>query len=202
MSWFYERFTRQSEKNGLIDCRRVFGTWTVWVDGYSQTGDFNTRMFVDALKRLPANSSVKRALVLGLGGGCAIELLHDRFPGVDVTAIEWDPMMVEIAERIHLFSPSHAPHILVGDALEVLPTLTQPFDLIVFDLYTGQDISPLVFLAPFLFALKHVSHSKTLLLMNAFRSKELFPLLDDKFERLEQWRFEYNLLGLYRSSKS
>lgn len=198
MSWFYERWTKVSEKNGQIICQRWLGRWDVRVDGYSQSGPYSIQMFKGALRRILGRVMVKRALILGLGGGGIVELLQKKFPGVQITIIEWDPCMIEIADRMKMFSPSHRPHIILGDATKVISLLNETFDFILVDLFKGPDLAPAIFLPFFQTALKKVCHAETILLINAFRSEELLSLLNQNFVERNRWRFKYNYLGIYQ----
>ncbi len=201
MSWFYERFTKKSEKNGEIVCRRILGRWNVVVDGYSQSGDYSFAMHKKAIKKFPKNTVVKKALILGLGGGSIVELLHRKFKDVEVSVIEWDPVMIEISKQINMYKPEYEPRFLLGDASIILPTLHEQFDFIYVDLFRGPDLAPATLTSKFSYLLKAVSHYQTLLLINALSSQELLSIIGQTFSPVSQWRFHCNLLGLFLADK-
>jgi GNAT superfamily N-acetyltransferase/precorrin-6B methylase 2 len=198
MSWLHERHLFRSDKNGVIVAKRFFGTWEITVDGYDQSSSYIKKMWQEALARLPEYARAKRVLLLGLGAGSIIDDLHRRFPNCQVTVIEWDPEMITLAKRLHLFKPEHAPQVLVGDALEMLPTLDQTFDLIVFDLYRGERPEPRLAEADFQKQLQsHLKHSG-FLLANVFKTPTLLEATDRFFSREQTWHFRFNTLALYR----
>jgi spermidine synthase/ubiquinone/menaquinone biosynthesis C-methylase UbiE len=59
-----------------------------------------------------------RTLVLGLGGGCLAQYLHDNVPGMDVTACELDPTIVTVAEQYFGFRQDERMRVVVNDALK------------------------------------------------------------------------------------
>lgn len=198
MSWLYETFRQPSEKNGLIVGRRSFGVWSVTVDGYDQSTPYIRTMWRRALKRVPRHPVVRQVLLLGLGAGSIVRDLHRRFPGCRVTAIEWDPEMVALSRRLQAYPPTEAPEVLVGDALEIVPKLGRTFDLIVFDLYRGQNPEPRIAGAAFQQALRDHLAPHGSLLMNVFKTRSLFDATDAFFSRHRTWQYQFNHLALYR----
>ena len=76
----------------------------------------------------------KKGLLLGLGEGILVSVLTQMFPGIDLTAIEIDPIRERIArDQFHLDSLP-ALQIIFGDATETVETLEESYDLIHVDL--------------------------------------------------------------------
>jgi predicted O-methyltransferase YrrM len=73
----------------------------------------------------------RRALLLGLGGGAMARFLAAHLPGCDVTAVEHDAAMIEIARR---FFYIRGP-VVERDALAFLAETDERFDVILVDLY-------------------------------------------------------------------
>ncbi|RLN26968.1 hypothetical protein BBJ28_00010980 [Nothophytophthora sp. Chile5] len=69
-----------------------------------------------------------RTLVLGLGGGCLAQYLHDNVPGMDVTACELDPSIVTVAEQFFGFRQDERMRVVVADALEYVAQQSQEVD--------------------------------------------------------------------------
>ncbi|RQM14888.1 hypothetical protein DD237_003055 [Peronospora effusa] len=63
-------------------------------------------------------NALHRTLVLGLGGGCLAQYLHDNIPGMDVTACELDPTIVTVAEQYFGFCQDQRMRVVVADALK------------------------------------------------------------------------------------
>ncbi|CAI5717999.1 unnamed protein product [Hyaloperonospora brassicae] len=61
-----------------------------------------------------------RTLVLGLGGGCLAQYLHDNIAGMDVTVCEIDPVIVTVAEQYFGFHQDERMRVVVADALEYI----------------------------------------------------------------------------------
>uniref|UniRef100_M4BQG5 Methyltransferase type 11 domain-containing protein n=1 Tax=Hyaloperonospora arabidopsidis (strain Emoy2) TaxID=559515 RepID=M4BQG5_HYAAE len=65
-------------------------------------------------------ASLHRTLVLGLGGGCLAQYLHDNVSGMDVTVCEIDPSIVTVAEQYFGFHLDERMRMVVADALEYI----------------------------------------------------------------------------------
>lgn len=198
MSWLLDAFELPSEKNGTIFARRRFGIWGMLVNGYDQSTGYIRTMWRKALARIPDYARAKRILVLGLGAGSMIDALHARFPGCHVTAIEWDPEMLILAKRMRLYKPGHAPQVLIGDAYEILPTLRQTYDLVIFDLYRGHEPEPRLAEPAFQQAVQRLVKHSGFFLVNVFETPALLEKTDAFFTRIDTWRYRFNTLALYR----
>jgi len=78
---------------------------------------------------------LRRALVLGVGGGTVIRQLRQWFPGLQVTGIELDPIHLYIARRFFQLADPMV-NLIEADAIAWLKSYTgEPFDLIVDDLF-------------------------------------------------------------------
>ncbi|ETK78092.1 hypothetical protein L915_15828 [Phytophthora nicotianae] len=87
--------------------------------------------------------SLHRTLVLGLGGGCLAQYLHDNVPGMDVTACELDPTIVTVAEQYFGFKQDDRMRVVVADALKYVAEQSSAaekptFDSIVVDVDAKQ----------------------------------------------------------------
>lgn len=87
------------------------------------------------LDSIPFNN-FNRALVLGMGGGSVIESLRNRyfFDG-HVTAIELDPVIIEIAEKKFDIKNNHRKTILCKDAYHFVAESDDEFDIAVVDIF-------------------------------------------------------------------
>jgi len=188
-----------SEKNGLIVVDG--GAWLhkiVSVDGYQQSGPHFAEIWHRSLFSVPESHPVKQVLVLGLGGGSCLSVIRRRFPHAHVTAVEWDPAMVEIAKSLKIFRGKHVPEIIVGDACEVVPKLNQRFDLILVDLFRGGTTEPRLASDDMIAALSRVLEPDGYLLLNVFRSVSLVPAFERHFSRHGTFQFKNDLILLFR----
>jgi spermidine synthase len=195
MSWLYERHILHSEKNGEITCIRSFGRWSVLVRGYTESAPYMVRLWNHFLKKIPG--TVQSVLILGFGAGGNVKQLHKCFPRAAITAIEWDPVMVEIAERVHVYPSKWRPQILIGDASRILPTMTETFDLILFDLYIGNEIMGIRD-PQFSRELARLLSPNGWLLVNASTAPEVFKIVQTEFALQESWIYRYNHLAIFR----
>ncbi|MGV3636701.1 MAG: fused MFS/spermidine synthase [Flavobacteriales bacterium] len=84
----------------------------------------------------------KEVLLLGLGGGSVPAILRDeRGITARITAIELDPMMVQVA-RDHFALERHQDlHVILGDATIQVHAIRQRFDLVLVDLFDDLDLA-------------------------------------------------------------
>ncbi len=191
-------FSISSARNGRIDVRPAADGWQVYVGGYDQSTDYCSDMWRQALRFVPARARVKRVLMLGLGAGVALPHVFARFPESRVTVVEWDPAMVEVAERAGYVSTERLPDVLVGDAADIVPSLGETFDLILVDLFRGDRAAPILEQSAFVRALAARLRPHGFLLLNYFKSRRARRAFDAVLGRYAEWRFAYNGLAAYR----
>ncbi|MBV7270678.1 spermidine synthase [Winogradskyella luteola] len=81
-------------------------------------------------------SQIDTVLILGMGGGSVIETLRQDFNySKSITAVEIDPIIIEIANTEFGISENENLKIHCADALEFVKYTTKKFDLIIVDLY-------------------------------------------------------------------
>lgn len=101
-------------------------------------------------------------LILGMGGGTLLHLLSQEFPGIQMTAVEYDPEMVKIAEEYFSVKDIPNTHVIVGDALKVLASPDSynipyySFDSIFVDIHIGDKYPELGETGTFISGLKKV----------------------------------------------
>jgi predicted O-methyltransferase YrrM len=197
MSWFSEQREIPSSENGRIVCRRLFGRWEVFVGTAHESSAYTDAMWQDALRRIPRYAKVKNVLLLGLARGGLLAPLHAKFPDCRVTAVEWDPAMVEVFRTI---GPKlkHPPEIIVGDATQVVRDLPSQFDLIIVDLFTGPEVGSPVKNPAFFADLQRLLAPNGLVLANFYRQGELAGNFAPALESLSSWTWKFNALALAR----
>lgn len=145
-----------SPLNGEIKVIESFGKRKILVNNAEQSGGTITGMWDRALKiknylprrqtgKLPARNAMQsvaggqitNCLILGLGGGTVINLLNKYYPEADITAIEIDPVMIDIYKK-YFEHNSPGVNIIQADAFSWIKKSKMKFDLIIFDLYLGK----------------------------------------------------------------
>lgn len=190
--------TVPSEKNREITVRKVTGAPKVIVAGYEQSGAYATSLWKQALLRVPTDATIKQVLVLGLGGGSCLRDIRRRFKHAHVTVIEWDPAMVEIAKSLGALRSKQPPEIIVGDAVEIVPKLNRKFDLILIDLFSGGETEPRLASDEMIAGLANALEYDGYLILNLFKSLALLPAFEKRLSRHASWRFQYNVVALFR----
>lgn len=87
---------------------------------------------------LVPEEKVGSALILGLGGGTAAQLLRRRNPEVAIVAYEIDPEVVRVARSYFALDPQ--TEVRVDDLRQALTT-PERYDLVVVDAYTGHQFA-------------------------------------------------------------
>jgi len=134
-----------SPLNGEISVREdLFGKRELMIGGVAQSGAPEKKLW-SQLFRGPSSFKVQNCLILGLGGGTAAKLLSAKFPQAKITGIEIDPKVIELGKKY--FGLGEIPNlkIMVGDAINLIQSTehrVQSFDLVIVDLYIGQDFPP------------------------------------------------------------
>lgn len=96
-----------------------------------------------ALVGLALTRQVKRALLIGLGGGSFSTLLRRAIPGASVDAVEINPVVVEAAKRLFGLSPGPRLRVhTVDGAAFVRRAPAGSYDLIFLDAYGEADDPP------------------------------------------------------------
>lgn len=96
----------------------------------------------------------KRMLMLGMGAGSIGTYFQQRYPESELTIVDIEPMMFDMAEDYFFFKPNEHTHYIVSDAYEFLKEYENSFDLILCDIF-GMKSMPEVMLSPtFYHALK------------------------------------------------
>jgi len=109
---------------------------------------------------LPKNAKI---LLMGLGGGSIAKRLIEK--GFEVDVCELDQRIVLVAKNY--FYLSDAAHITVDDARHYIRTCTKKYDLIVFDMFKGEDPPNHVFTAESLEETKKLMNPGGMLFVNS-----------------------------------
>jgi spermidine synthase len=86
------------------------------------------------------NPNIRRAALIGLGGGSVGRYLADRLPGLTVDYVDVDPAVPEIARRFFRFREGPRMRVTVADGRRFLQSSSERWDLIYCDAYIGQSV--------------------------------------------------------------
>ncbi len=134
----------RSPINGeIIVSEDLFGRREMVIGRVAQSGGLAGRLWKSAIKDFFDTKYKKQnTLILGLGCGSVAKIMAAKFPKSQITGIEIDPMVLEMGKKY--FGLGEIPNlkIMVGDAINLVQSTkcrAQSFDLIIVDLYLGQE---------------------------------------------------------------
>ena len=187
-----------SHQNGRIVIKRGWWRPEIEVDGYVQSGTYMKLLWRSALKQLEKDFQAPNILMLGLGAGSAIREVHSRFPKSQVTALEWDEAMIDLARRSRLYPAKLSPKIIIGDAIVTLQQLNKQYDLVLIDLFKGNIPEPRLGSAETIAALIKATSPSGRILLNAFEDLRLIESIARHLDYVQYWKFRINHLAMYR----
>lgn len=126
-----------SPYNKKIEVREINGRNVLLVNGIEQTGGYTDKLWKIGLRGIHP----KKVLVLGVGGGTVFRM----FPESKITGVDIDTEILHIAKKYFgLLSAT-----LIHKDARVFDT-DKKFDLVIVDLYIGNDVPGFVTQKPFL----------------------------------------------------
>jgi Spermidine synthase len=123
-----------------------YGRRHLLVDGEPQSSNHylsNWKRLLRArpLRQLPTQS---RVLVLGLGAGQLAWVIQNRYPGWYMTFVEIDEVVIRVAKDFFDIIPTKQISIVHADAKHFVHDSRTHYDLIIVDLYSGDEVPPFV----------------------------------------------------------
>ena len=127
--------TIMSKYSGLLEI--------TWYNGKKHLNSKNANYSYGSLQRILKFGlekinllKVNSIAVLGMGGGSVIETLRDGFNYIkQIDAVEFDPVIIDIAHKEFGVSESENLNIYCMDAFVYMQSTTKTYDLIIVDLY-------------------------------------------------------------------
>jgi spermidine synthase len=199
-----------SPQNGKITVVRslVFGKY-LQVGGLTQSGGIIKTIWTTSLKAVRRkNRGIKSCLILGLGGGSIVEVLRKLWPDVRITAVDIDPVMVELGKK-HLELTEKLAKIEIADAYEFTQKTaknSKKFDLVCVDLYIGDEFPAKFESGEFLRVVKKILTKGGIVVFNRLyygnkrpRSVKFWVLLEKFFANVEVVYPEANVMFICAS---
>lgn len=124
--------------------------------------------------------NVNSILLLGLGGGSVIEtLLSDFKYSKHISAVDIDPVIIDIAVREFNLKENETLKLICDDAGNFMRCNTQLFDLIIIDLFIDIKVPQSFLKLPFWETVVNASGTNGTILFNASLEKTRSTALDD-----------------------
>lgn len=137
---------KNSPFNGRIQIIKVFDKPRLMIGGMIQSGGMVKKIWEKAIDKIvDENIEVKKALIIGLGcGNCAFEI-QKVFPKATMHGVEIDKHVIDMAECYFDLTKVKNLKISIVDGIEfvnkrVKSKLKEKFDLIIVDVYLGQEM--------------------------------------------------------------
>lgn len=128
-------------------------------------------------------------LILGMGGGSIVSLLRNKYSiATPITAVEKDPVVIELAAKYFDIAQYKDLSIVQADAYDFVCTSADSYDLVIIDLFVDA-IVPEIFASPeFLTHLRRVTSDTSCIIYNKMTEhpahKQEFDSLSEEFGRL------------------
>ncbi len=84
--------------------------------------------------------ALHRVLVIGNAGGTTARALAAEYPGIEIDAVELDPVVTHLARQYMGLDAIPNLHVITADGREYLETTSQRYDLVVVDAYRTEYI--------------------------------------------------------------
>lgn len=132
-----------------------------------------------------SKKTVRKCLVLGIGGGDVVAMLRFYYPSVSIIGVDIDPFIVQLAQKYFHIKRSYFLKLVIADAVSFVKEYKQKdlFDLIVVDLFIGAVNPQNSRSREFLHNIKKLTNSSGSVLFNS-HYLENDPLEFEEFRKL------------------
>lgn len=136
----------ESQYNGTITVVRMLGWGTILrAANLTQSGGILYDIWKKSLKNVHGKiATLDEALIIGLGGGSLVKVIHKFWHEAHITGVDIDPLMIEMGKK-YLGLREDEVRIVVSDAMPFIKKeikLKKTYDLICVDTYNGDSYPP------------------------------------------------------------
>ena len=193
--------TYQSTYNGVLEIN--------WLNGKKILDTKNTnysygnlgKVLHKGLKSVTTDfrSEETSILILGLGGGDVVKQLRNNFKSyATITAVEIDPVVIEIALKEFDIIPNSKLEIVNNDANVFLKYTKERYNLIIVDLFNDVTIPDFVFQTEFIKSVYNVLDFNGSIIFNTFILSDVHKVRNKKFvENLKRYFSVEEFANLY-----
>lgn len=144
IKYFLSSYTVRQDRtkyNGLIEVKMVFNMPRLIVNNMIQSGGMMRKIWDKGIKKLKReNKKIKKALILGLGGGDVAFRIEQYFPQIKVIGIEIDKKIIDMAYAYFNLHKLKNLKVENEDGAKYVRKTKNEFDLIIVDVFQGEKI--------------------------------------------------------------
>lgn len=176
----------QSAYNGIVEITWSNGRKILDSEHTNYSYGSLQRILKFALRQIDLRKSTN-ALLLGLGGGSVIKTLRDEFNFTKkITAIEIDPVLIDLASNEFDIKANEQLDVINGDASEFVQNTSDIFDLIIVDLFIDNQVPEIFYLTEFWTNITRITATNGYVIFNASVSQPSHNLLSNLIIFLEK----------------
>ncbi len=207
LSYFFLRSVYQSSSlyNKNIEVRKIHKRYELLVNGIQQTGVYTEKLWKKGVQLWSASHSFipKDILVFGVGGGTLFHIFHKLYPQSHVTGVDIDEEIIRIGKKYFGLESLNNVSLICQDARLFANNKKNIgyFDLVVLDIYIGNNVPEFVTTRKFLVAINELLRKNGSLVINYFsfhdqreKSNSLKVILSDIFHHVYMVRVLNNVL--------
>ncbi len=180
-----------SKYSGKLFVKSDWGNKYVTTGYLTQSGGLINDLWNPIIKNLSKRYTInaKTWLVLGLATGTVAKLINKKFKGAKIVGVEIDPVMIDIGKRYFELDKIQNLKIVNQDAKRYVLNTEEKFDLILVDLYLGDQPPDFLYSPKYLKKLREIG--KTVIINHLFydedkkaKAQELIKSLDKYFSNI------------------
>ena len=144
--------TVTSKFSGEIKVIKSFGDTYISTGYLTQSGGLVKDVWTPVIKSLSRTYHLepKTCLILGLAGGTVAKMLSDKFHPREIVGVEIDPIMIDLGKKYLGLGDIPDLEIIVEDAYLYIKNNESCIDLILVDLYIGDQLPEFVYSPKFI----------------------------------------------------
>lgn len=164
--------TTSSKFNKSIVLQEFRGSLALIINGIQQTGEYVADLYNQAFRTFSITlKNNAKVLVLGVGGGTVIQKCLSIQQNIQITGVDIDSQIIKIAKNYFNLDKANIKFIH-QDAKTYVFESSDVFDLVIVDLFIGNDIPEFVEKEAFLNQISQLIKKKGKLLINFQRMDE------------------------------
>jgi predicted O-methyltransferase YrrM len=208
--------TFNSEFSGKVDVFKFQNKFFIKAGQIHQSGGWADALFKNVVRKFivgvdllvdPQSGQTRRfvptkILILGLAGGTLVKILTKMYPNINITAVDVDPVMVDIGRKYFGLNTYKNLKIKIADALQYIANNNEKYDLVIIDIFQG-DKTPVEFAEKEFIAnvLSSVIKGGYVIINRLYFSKKLKEETNQYYKNLTDWQNEvgYRVANSYRN---